>query len=219
MGDLPIKESFFCKKGIEGFTLIEILIVVAIIGILSAIAVPNFLLAQTRAKVTRAKADLYSLALALEQYRVEENGYPPARTFCAGMMSSIDNYNMCPLELTTPVEYISACPLDVFNPDCTYKYVKPGIGWANNSLTILPVWVQEGFPDSDLGYVSDIPYFIENKSPVGWALWSAGPHGPSPFYESDYEHIPVPYRTWYDPTNGTVSSGVITRLSTGHGSN
>jgi type II secretion system protein G len=215
VGDLQIVFLKLHKYTKTGFTLIEILIVVAIIGILSAIAVPNFLLAQTRAKVSRAKADLYSVALALEEYRIDETGFPPARTFCAGMMSSINDYNMSPVELTSPVDYISACPLDVFNPDCTYKYVKAGIGWANNSLTILPVWVQEGYPDNDMGYASDVPYFIENKSPVKWALWSVGPYGPLPFYESDYAHVPVPYRTWYDPTNGTISSGIITRLSTG----
>ncbi len=54
-----------------GFTLIELLIVVAIIAILAAIAIPNFLEAQTRTKVSRVKTDMRSAAVALEAYRVD----------------------------------------------------------------------------------------------------------------------------------------------------
>lgn len=60
----------------QGFTLIELLIVVAIIAILAAIAVPNFLEAQTRAKVSRVKSDFRSIATALESYYVDNNRYP-----------------------------------------------------------------------------------------------------------------------------------------------
>jgi len=60
----------------KGFTLIELLIVVAIIAILAAIAVPNFLEAQIRSKVSRAKADMRSVATALEAYFTDNNHYP-----------------------------------------------------------------------------------------------------------------------------------------------
>ena len=52
----------------NGFTLVELLVVVAIIAILSLIAVPNFLEAQVRAKVSRARSDLRTVATGLEAY-------------------------------------------------------------------------------------------------------------------------------------------------------
>ena len=60
----------------KGFTLIELLIVVAIIAILAAIAVPNFLEAQVRSKVSRARSDMRSLATGIESYYVDNNQYP-----------------------------------------------------------------------------------------------------------------------------------------------
>jgi len=63
------------RRSLGGFTLIELLIVVAIIAILALIAVPNFLEAQTRAKISRAKSDMRSLATAEEAYFVDYNSY------------------------------------------------------------------------------------------------------------------------------------------------
>src|SRR6186997_2434592 len=65
----------------KAFTLIELLIVVAIIAILAAIAVPNFIEAQTRSKVSRTKADMRALATAIESYMTDYNRYPPVDRF------------------------------------------------------------------------------------------------------------------------------------------
>lgn len=56
----------------NAFTLIELLIVVAIIGILAAIAVPNFLNAQMRAKIARGLSDMRSLSTGIEQLRLDK---------------------------------------------------------------------------------------------------------------------------------------------------
>jgi prepilin-type N-terminal cleavage/methylation domain-containing protein len=60
----------------RAFTLIELLIVVAIIAILAAIAVPNFMEAQTRSKVARAVSDMRTITTALESYAVDHKKYP-----------------------------------------------------------------------------------------------------------------------------------------------
>ena len=97
----------------HGFTLIELLIVVAIIGILAAIAVPNFLNAQLRAKVAKAYSDIKALAMAQEMYFLDNNGYPPEsedrpyerRRMEAGLFF-----------LTSPIAYIASIPEDPFVP-------------------------------------------------------------------------------------------------------
>lgn len=92
----------------KAFTLIELLIVVAIIGILAAIAVPNFLNAQTKAKVARVQSDFKSLSTALESYRLDNNNYPDDSSFGGNA-----NFR----QLTSPVSYMSSVPFDPFSDD------------------------------------------------------------------------------------------------------
>ena len=92
---------------VKAFTLIELLIVVLIIAILAAIAVPNFLEFQTRAKVSRAKSDMRSLGVALEAYAVDNSDYPIARLHWHPFSARL-------MPLTTPISYISTIPPDPF---------------------------------------------------------------------------------------------------------
>ena len=83
----------------KGFTLIELLIVVAIIAILAAIAIPNYLNASVRAKVSRVMEEERTLATGMESYLVDNNCYPSC-CICA--------------MLTTPVSYLTTVPNDPF---------------------------------------------------------------------------------------------------------
>ena len=74
--------KFFNRKlgGQKGFTLIELMIVVAIIGILSAIAIPLYANVQGRARLAKAQADVRTLASAVTMYNAHMGALPPALT-------------------------------------------------------------------------------------------------------------------------------------------
>ncbi|MGC9328061.1 MAG: type II secretion system protein [Candidatus Hinthialibacter sp.] len=98
----------------SGFTLIELLIVVAIIGILAAIAVPNFLNAQIRAKYSRVLADMKNISTAIEMYSFDEGRAPIGSL--EGMSMGLWQHGLRRAldRLTTPISYMSSIPRDPF---------------------------------------------------------------------------------------------------------
>ena len=72
----------FMKKKKAGFTLIELMIVIAIIAILAAILVPNFLKARAQGQLTACKSNCKNIATALEMYSSDNGGrYPSSGSF------------------------------------------------------------------------------------------------------------------------------------------
>src|SRR2546428_623348 len=80
----------------KGFTLIELMIVVVIIGILAAIAIPNFINMQNRAKEGSTKSNMHTVQLAAEDYGVQNDGV------YAGTMDATHVANLLPASFKNP---------------------------------------------------------------------------------------------------------------------
>lgn len=203
------------SKMVNGFTLIELLIVVAIIAILAAIAIPNFLAAQTRSKVARVQKEMQSLATALELYYVDNSTYPaglfPNLAFGGGGWNTYDlNPYYLPrlICLSTPITYLSSIPRDIFNP---------GDAWTTNPLTgssyELNTYVYYPSKNIVAPLGASWTYTYANAK---WRLASYGPRltrrkqsGFIPYYLETEIGLP---EYAYDPTNGTTSFGFVSRF-------
>jgi prepilin-type N-terminal cleavage/methylation domain-containing protein len=198
------------------FTLIELLIVVGIIAILAMIALPNFLEAQTRAKVARVKSDLRTVVTGLESYRVDNNTYPTYHYVQNSKSNTGFSFHVGgtftdvgssppfagPNPITSPVAYLSSFPKDIYGgrggsdpgEAADFYYVN----W-DYALDVLP---------DTSGFHS--VFELVRRQQGSWRLHSPGPDQIGPDTDGGSGHEIV-----YDPSNGTVSGGDLLRTQKG----
>ncbi len=104
-----------------GFTLIEVLVVVAILGIIVAIAIVNYLNAIERARQRRSMADMRGISTAVEAYAADLDRYPPASAFVLPTGLSLPTENLLVARDYLQPTYIRTMPLvDGWNSWFTY---------------------------------------------------------------------------------------------------
>ena len=190
--------------GGPGFTLIELLIVVAIIAVLAAIAVPNLLEAQVRAKVSRARGDLRSIAAALETYRLDHNRYPtmiePGFNGGVEPLAGSDlKWWYVPDALSTPVAYLANADLR-----CPFGGDLPREGDFSDDI-----WRRYSYEN-----------VLELETNAAQFSVLLGKYGPDAHASTRIGHWRVlcigPDNAWnpmvqYDPSNGARSPGNVMR--------
>jgi hypothetical protein len=169
-----------------------LLIVVAIIGILASIALPNFLQAQVRAKMARVKSEMRTIATSLETYRVDNNHYPWFDAY--GFPPRYNEISYRLIQLTTPVDYL------------------PSVGFYD---PFLPGTDDAGYGDGILRHHYNYRnHEFFNSSILGTPVWVLNCIGPDRYPDqgllaemtarglSDATII-------YDPTNGVITKGDV----------
>lgn len=215
----------------KGFTLIELLIVVAIIAILAAIAVPNFLEAQVRAKVSRVKNDQRSLATGIETYYVDNNTYPvwghPSNTAAWSAMGQ-HNYN------SALAESQGADPNTVGRLKMIHTFAAKGSTFGGAIMTTPIAYITSYFTDPFMDFKQGTFGYYSDTN--GWIMFSPGPDTdesattdlafsnavetiyssslsqPHIFLIAGFNQGTGGGAYTYDPTNGTVSQGDVWRV-------
>ncbi len=206
----------------RAFTLIELLIVIAIIAILALIAVPNFLEAQVRAKVTRVVADQRSLVLAIEAYTVDWGRHPIGYNAgtALGLWTKYERKRAWNA-ITTPVGYIGSIPNDPFALD-SYVQINSNGTEERRFEPMFQYNVNRAMSPGDA--YRDSAQFVDSLA--GGYYWDMYSHGPTRIGTMPW---PMHMFSWpvnrnpdfvptniYDSSNGTISRGLIIRSNKGH---
>ena len=124
------------KKREDGFTLVELMVVIVIIGLLATVVIVNVMPATDKAAVTKARADIATLEQGVEMYRLNRMRYPETG---AGLQAVVDD------------GFVKRLPKDPWgNP---YKYAAPGRDGRDFDIYSLGADGREGGEgqDADIG--------------------------------------------------------------------
>jgi prepilin-type N-terminal cleavage/methylation domain-containing protein len=191
----------------RGFTLIELLVVITIIGILAAIALPNYIKAKDKAKEAEVKANCHTIQIALERYATDHSGAYP-NLILGGDTRGWDERNGCWVMTWYPNEddrpprdplvhyaYVSSYPDNAF--------IDPGegltsvINWTSAYVELGAGDVRFGFTGEIMGNTLNDPrflYYWNGSQPVPSRLTNTmlripshymgilDPSSPAPFY-------------------------------------
>jgi prepilin-type N-terminal cleavage/methylation domain-containing protein len=173
------------RKPSGAFTLIELLIVVAIIAILATIALPNFMEAQTRAKVASIKNDFRVLGTGLATYYVDYNSY---------IVDYLEKDFKTWTQLTTPVAYLNGVLYMPYNSQNSPH---------NETNRNRDVYDYGGGPGGDVGKQYGMFYFVVCPGPDRFHNFRWAPSGTECIDKYEEQWLDL----FYDSTNGTMSSG------------
>lgn len=114
----------------RGFTLMEIMVVVVILGVLAALVVPQIMSRPDQAKVTAAQSDIKAIAMALDIYKLDNHGYPSTQQGLDALVSRPSGSP--PARNWNPDGYLKRIPVDPWGN--AYQYLIPGSDGAAYDL-------------------------------------------------------------------------------------
>ncbi|OQA01337.1 MAG: Type II secretion system protein G precursor [Planctomycetes bacterium ADurb.Bin401] len=209
------------RKNSKGFSLVELIVVIAVLAVLLAILIPSLSKARLQARVLVVNYELGQIGLALEAYETSNNNWPVTRSDC----SSIEHIYSLPLELVKG-GYITGTKKnrktfisnveDKFYIGHTYKYIAPGplYDYSGTQLENQYLCISQNFPANTSDVL--VKYTDRKTSPVKWVLFSLGPkYDTNQFRSRDWMGFPVDkgfpilQGSWYDKKSG---KGILTRI-------
>lgn len=121
------------NQSMRGFSLLEIMVVLVIIAILMSMVVPNIIGRPDEARITAAKADLRTIATALDIYKLDNFAYPTTQQ---GLDSLVTKPSLSPQPQHWKEGYLKKLPTDPWgNP---YQYLSPGTHGAYDLFSLGP---------------------------------------------------------------------------------
>ena len=109
------------RRAASGFTLIEIMVVIVILGVLAALVVPRVMSRPDEARAVAAKQDVASIMQALKLYRLDNQRYPSTEQ---GLLALVQKPSVSPVPLNWK-SYLERLPNDPWGKP--YQFLNPGI--------------------------------------------------------------------------------------------